>query len=53
MMIKHLGSGVVLIEDLLDEDTLRSIDINLLENTIEPQGYKKIDGKDFRKQGLE
>ncbi|CAB4143705.1 Oxoglutarate/iron-dependent dioxygenase [uncultured Caudovirales phage] len=51
MMIRHLGGGVVLIEDLLDEDTLRSIDLNLLENTIEPQGYKKIDGKDFMEGG--
>jgi hypothetical protein len=51
MMIKHLGSGIVLIEDLLTQEDLDLIDLNLIETTIEPQGYKKIDGKDFMEGG--
>ena len=50
-MIKHLGSGIVLIEDLLTQDDLDLIDLDFLEKTIEPQGYKKIDGKDFMEGG--
>jgi hypothetical protein len=51
MQVKHLGSGIVLIEDLLDEDALRTIDLNLIESECTPQGYKKIDGKDFMEGG--
>jgi hypothetical protein len=45
MMIKHLGSGVVLIEDLLTQEDLESIDFDLIEKSIESQRYKNIDGK--------
>ena len=51
MMIKHLGSGVVLIEDLLTQEDLESIDFDLIDKSIEPQGYKKIDGKDVSEGG--
>jgi hypothetical protein len=53
MMIKHLGSGIVLIEDLLTQEDLDLIDLNLIDNSIEPQGYKKIDGKDFMEGGYQ
>jgi len=51
MMIKHLGSGVVLIEDLLTQEDLESIDFDLIEKSIESQRYKKIDGKDVSEGG--
>jgi len=51
MKVKHLGGGVVLIEDLLDSDTLASIDFSLIETNCTPVGYKKIDGKDYMEGG--
>jgi hypothetical protein len=51
MEIKHLGGGIVLIEDLLDQDTMRTIDLSLIESQCTPQGYKKIDGKDYMEGG--
>jgi hypothetical protein len=53
MMIKHLGSGIVLIEDLLTQQDLDLIDLKLIDNSIEPQGYKNIEGKDFMEGGYE
>jgi hypothetical protein len=51
MMIKHLGGGIVLIEDLLTQEDLQLIDLNLIESDCTPQGYKKIDGKDVMEGG--
>ena len=51
MKVKHLGGGVVLIEDLLDTETLNSIDFDLIESNCTPAGYKKIDGKDYMEGG--
>ena len=51
MKVKHLGGGVVLIEDLLDSDTLASIDFSLIETNCTPVGYEKIDGKDYMEGG--
>jgi hypothetical protein len=51
MNVKHLGSGIVLIENLLDKEALDSIDLNLIESQCTPQGYKKIDGKDYMEGG--
>jgi hypothetical protein len=51
MKVKHLGGGVVLIEDLLDAETLKSIDFGLIESSCTPIGYKKIDGKDYMEGG--
>jgi hypothetical protein len=51
MKVKHLGGGVVLIEDLLDTETLKSIDFDLIESNCTPVGYKKVDGKDYMEGG--
>ena len=51
MKVKHLGGGVVLIEDLLDTETLNSIDFDLIESNCTPVGYKKVDGKDYMEGG--
>ena len=51
MKVKHLGGGVVLIEDLLDSDTLSLINFDLIESSCTPVGYKKIDGKDYMEGG--
>jgi len=51
MEVKHLGGGVVLIEDLLDAETLGSINFGLIESSCTPVGYKKIDGKDYMEGG--
>jgi hypothetical protein len=49
--VKHLGGGVVLIEDLLDADTIDSIDFSLIEASIIPSGYTQIDGEDYMEGG--
>lgn len=51
MKVKHLGGGVVLIEDLLDAETLSLINFDLIESSCTPVGYKKIDGKDYMEGG--
>lgn len=51
MNIKHLGSGIVLVEDLLSKEELNLIDLNLIESQCTPQGYKKINGKDYMEGG--
>ena len=51
MKVKHLGGGVVLIEDLLDAQTLSLINFDLIESSCTPVGYKKIDGKDYMEGG--
>ena len=51
MKVKHLGGGVVLIEDILDAETLSSINFDLIESSCTPVGYKKIDGKDYMEGG--
>jgi hypothetical protein len=51
MKVKHLGGGVVLIEDLLDAETLSLINFTSIEANCTPVGYKKIDGKDYMEGG--
>ncbi len=51
MKIKHLGSGIVLIEDLLSQDQLSLIDFNKIKSKCTPQGYVKVDGKDVMEGG--
>jgi hypothetical protein len=51
MKVKHLGGGVVLIENLLDADTIDSIDFSLIEASIIPSGYTQIDGEDYMEGG--
>ena len=51
MEVKHLGGGVVLIEDLLDAETLGLINFASIEANCTPVGYKKIDGKDYMEGG--
>jgi hypothetical protein len=51
MQVKHLGSGIVLIEDLLSKEELSSINLESIESQCTPQGYKKIDGKDYMEGG--
>lgn len=51
MQIKHLGSGIVLIEDLLSQDELSLIDFTKIKSQCVPQGYKKINGEDVMEGG--
>jgi hypothetical protein len=51
MKVKHLGGGVVLIENLLDAKTLSLINFASIEANCTPVGYKKIDGKDYMEGG--
>lgn len=53
MKIKHLGNGVVLIEELLSKEELESIDLSLIEDTCLVQGHKNIDKKTFLEGGYE
>jgi hypothetical protein len=53
MMIKHLGSGIVLIEDLLTQKELSSIDLNLIEQQCPRQGFRNIGEKTFLEGGYE
>ena len=51
MEIKHFGSGIVLIENLLSQDELSLIDFAKIKLQCTPQGYKKINGEDVMEGG--
>jgi hypothetical protein len=51
MKVKHLGGGVVLIEELLDAEMLSSINFDLIESNCIPQGHKIINKKTFLEGG--
>lgn len=53
MNIKHLGNGVVLIENLLSKEDLDLIDLGLIENTCPVQGYRNVDKKTFLEGGYQ
>ena len=51
MKINHLGNGIVVFEDLLSQEDLQKINLDLIEKSIEPQGYNKIQDKSFMEGG--
>lgn len=53
MKIKHLGSGIVLIENLLSKEELALVDFNLIESQCIPQGYQNVGEKIFLEGGYE
>lgn len=53
MKIKHLGSGIVLFEDLLDQATLDTIDLNLIYSQSSEVLIEKEDGRNFLHNGHE
>lgn len=53
MKIKHLGSGIVLFEDLLDQATLDAIDLNLIYSQSSEVLIEKENGRNFLHNGHE
>lgn len=49
----HLGSGVVLIRQILDKHEVMQCDVSLIEKLITPQGFKKENGKIYDAGGHE
>lgn len=53
-MIKyHLGSGIMLIRNLIDYEEIKTYDISLIEKMITPQGFTQINGKLYTAGGYE
>jgi hypothetical protein len=53
MKIKHLGNGIVLFEDLLDQATLDAIDLNLIYSQSSEVLIEKENGRNFLHNGHE
>lgn len=53
MIVKHLGSGIVLIEDLIDKEKINSFDFALIEKTIKQQDHYKVNEKFISEGGYE
>jgi hypothetical protein len=51
MKVNHLGNGIVAFEDLLSKEELEEINLSLIEETIEAQGYNKVEQKTFMEGG--
>ena len=53
MIVKHLGSGIVLIEDLINKEKIDSFDFALIEKTVKKQDHYKVDDKFVSEGGYE
>lgn len=53
MKMKHLGNGIVLFEDLLDQATLDTIDLSLIYSQSSEVLLEKEDGRNFLHNGHE
>lgn len=53
MKLKHLGSGVVMISDLIALDEIEIEQIKSIFSTTTPQGYSVVDGKTISDGGYE
>jgi len=53
MIVKHLGGGIVLMEDLLSKEELDSINLDLVVEKCPVQGFKAVGEKLFLEGGYE